>query len=461
MYTSKYRPITLENFVGNKDAVNNIRKWLDEWPKNSKCILIHGATGIGKSLLSELVFKKYNYNIIEVNTEDEKNKDEMKNYVKIIKMVNGQSNALIVNDIECMSDHGFLSTLVECIKITKIPIICTCMNKYEQHIKPILSHCTDIKMWNPYYNDVKPLLLRIIASEKIKIKDAEMKELYEQSNGDIRFMLNTLQVNLKDTSCMKNIENVNIFDTTGKLLDMDLSIEKKWDTYMLNTDLHTLMVQENYINNLLISNDEVVKLENMSYSADALSDADLFNNEIHEDGNWELFPYVVSSTINATIKCNKKAPIKFSQFLGKISIRNKNKRDKLDYNEVKFYNDKNNNINNNNNKKEKKQEIKKKTKINDKKCEINKNETNNSKLTKEELLKECDALGLKKCKSKNKNELIKLIEEKKKEKDNEISIKEEEEIFEIEPKRKIKEKKNTQKVKKTFIIEVVDEENII
>ena len=456
MYTSKYRPTSIENFVGNKDVVNNIRKWLDEWPRSGKCILIHGTTGIGKSLLAELVLNEQKYNIIEVGTEDEKNKDEMKNYVKITKMVNGKLNALIVNDIECMSDYGFISTLVECIKVTKIPIICTCMNKYDQGIKPILSHCKDIKMWTPFYNDVKALLFKIITCEKIKIKEPEIKQLYDQSNGDVRFMLNTLQLNLKNTGCTKNIENINIFDTTAKLIDMDLSIENKWDTYMLNNDLHTLMVQENYINNLLISNDEVVKLENMSYSADALSDADLFNNEIHEDGNWELFPYVVSSTINATIKCNKKAPIKFSQFLGKISIRNKNKRDKLDYNEVRFDND-------DKSQKMKQSKLKcvKEVKVikNTKPSIPNKPE----KETKEQLFERCKELGIKNYKSKNKSELIKLIDEKKKEIEantREMNVVKEEESLEIIVVSKIKKVLKRPKQKKEIIIEVEDEEII-
>jgi replication factor C subunit 1 len=457
MYTSKYRPTTIENFIGNIDAVNNIKKWLDEWPKNSKCILIHGSTGIGKSLLAELILKKYNYNIIELNTEDEKNKDEMKNYVKITKMVNGQLNALIINDIECMSDHGFLSTLSECIKETKIPIICTCMNKYEQSIKPIVKVCAEVKMWNPFYNDVKPLLLKIITSEKIKIKDTEMKALYDESNGDIRFMLNTLQLNLKNTNSIKNIENVNIFDTTGKLLDMDLSIEKKWDTYMLNVDLHNLMIQENYINNLLISRDEVVKLENMAYSADALSDADLFDKHIHEDVNWELFPYVVSSTINATIKCNKKAPIKFSQFLGKISITNKNKRDKLDYNDVKF--GLANKIETSQDSKPKSEAVKKSKKIaSDKK--INNEIVKPEKETKEQLLERCRLLGIKNYKSKNKSELMKLIDEKNKEKKEIIQIEDNTSEMNNEEIIIVPKKKNKKASKKEIIIDVEDEEII-
>jgi hypothetical protein len=78
--------------------------------------------------------------------------------------------------------------------------------------------------------------------------------------------------------------------------------------------------------------DEIKCLENIAYSATALSDMDIVDTEF----NFELSPYVAANCIKATAKCNKKGLIKFPRFLGKISVMNKNKREKLDYNNVKF-----------------------------------------------------------------------------------------------------------------------------
>jgi len=50
-----------------------------------------------------------------------------------------------------------------------------------------------------------------------------------------------------------------------------------------------------------------------------------------------------------------------------------------------------------------------------------------TKLTKTELLAKCEELGIKKCKSKNKEELINLLQNKLTEKENhEVSLEEEE-----------------------------------
>jgi alpha-galactosidase/6-phospho-beta-glucosidase family protein len=112
---------------------------------------------------------------------------------------------------------------------------------------------------------------------------------------------------------------------------MDESIENKYETYWLSNDLHTLMVQENYINNALGSGSDVNrKLQNISYAADALSDVDLFDKMVNMT-NWEFEPHVAMNTINATSKCNKKALIKFPQFLGRTSTIYKNKKNKHSY----------------------------------------------------------------------------------------------------------------------------------
>lgn len=343
MFTTIYRPKKIKNFIGNKGIIQPFIEWLLEWElnKKNKCALISGLTGIGKSLLVELILKKHNYNIINLGLDDDRNKEYMNNVIKPLikskKTFDGQENVLVVSDIDSSADYGFISGLVECIKETKIPIICICDNRYDQSLKPILNYCFDIKMTKPCYQDVYTLIYKIVTSEKIKIKESEIKDLYEQSNGDIRFILNTLQFGQR--KCKKNIESTNIFETTCKMLSVDETIDSKYNTYWLSNDLHPLMIQENYINNTFGIMDQTRKMENLAYSADALSDADLFETQVNM-ANWDFEPHVAVSTINAASKCNKKMMIKFPQFLGRTATIYKNRKDKLNYDEVSFFGEK-------------------------------------------------------------------------------------------------------------------------
>ena len=344
MYTTKYRPNKLSDFIGNKSVIQPFIKWLLEWNpenKNTKCALISGVSGVGKSLLVELILKKHDYNIINLSIDDERDKESISQNIKPLlrtkKTFDGQENCLVVSDIDSLSgDYGFISTLTECIKETQIPIICICDDRYSQSIKPILNYCFDIKLAKPSYDDVYRLIYKVVTTENIKISKSYVDKLYEQSNGDIRFILNNLQLGVKKGDTSKNIQSSNIFDTTGKLLSMDLSIDDKLKYYWMSHDIHNLMIHENYINNTLFARDDVKRLENISYSSDSLSDVDLIDTQF----NFELMPYVAMNTIKATSKCNKKGQIKFTQMLGKISTMNKNKREEIDYNNVKLFEDK-------------------------------------------------------------------------------------------------------------------------
>ena len=74
MYTTKYRPNKLEDFIGNKQVIQPFIRWLLEWDANNKktkCALVSGVNGVGKSLLVELLLKKHDYNIIELSIDDD------------------------------------------------------------------------------------------------------------------------------------------------------------------------------------------------------------------------------------------------------------------------------------------------------------------------------------------------------------------------------------------------------
>jgi len=340
MYTIKYRPNNIENFIGNKNVIQPFIGWLLEWyPKNkkSKCALISGMNGIGKSLLVELILKKHDYNIIHLSIDESRDKETINQTIKPLlnskKTFDGQENALVISDIDHNGgDYGFISCITECIKETQIPIICICDDRYNQNIKPILNYCFDIKLYKPKYDDVYKLIYKVVTNENIKIGKSGVDKLYEQSNGDIRFILNNLQLGFKKGDMHKNSESLNVFDTTGKLLSMDVKLDDKLNYYWSAPDIHALMIHENYINNTLSVRNELNRLENLSYSADSLSVVDLFETVF----DFQLAPYAAINTIDASSKCNKKGMIKFTQFLGKKSTISKNKKDKLNYENATF-----------------------------------------------------------------------------------------------------------------------------
>jgi DNA polymerase III delta prime subunit len=238
-------PKKLDDFIGNRNAVSVFEKWLLEWDssnKKTKCALISGKNGVGKSILAELVLEKYDYHFMNLSNDDERDKKAFNTYIKpFIKTktaLNGKQKALIVSDIDASSgDYGFISALVECIKETEVPIICICDDRFCQNIKPILTCCLDVKLSIPGYDEIYKLVCKVVTLENIKIGKTSVDKLIRESNGDIRFVLNNLQLGLKSGHCMKNIKNSNIFDSKSffvSLFNLDLfgNIKKLDDLFV-------------------------------------------------------------------------------------------------------------------------------------------------------------------------------------------------------------------------------------
>ena len=62
LWINKWKPTDVNDVVGNKQAISKIDEWLSKFDKhNNNSIIISGSHGIGKTLIIELLLKKYNF----------------------------------------------------------------------------------------------------------------------------------------------------------------------------------------------------------------------------------------------------------------------------------------------------------------------------------------------------------------------------------------------------------------
>ena len=340
MLSQRYKPSDISGIVGNKKNIDAIQQWILSIETNvkntKKCLLISGNSGIGKTLSIEVILKSLKYNIVDLNSDDERDKEYIKGNIKpmlqVVKTVFGKKNALVVNDLDCLSDHGFISALIDCIKDTKIPIICTCNDRYNQAFKTFATYCEDIKFRNPSTTEIYNFINPIYKKEKILISEVNAKKLIENSNNDVRNTLNNLQLynHKSEMKFDKDSTQIGIFDMANIMLSQTSDFEKKYKTFWLDSDLSPLMVHENYIANTMKSKNEseankLKNLDDLFAAANCLSNIDLFESDI-EATNWELMPYIAVNCISATANCHTKTQIKFPTFLAKTSTKGKKKR---------------------------------------------------------------------------------------------------------------------------------------
>jgi replication factor C subunit 1 len=357
MLIHKYKPENLENIIGNAPCIKSIQTWFEIWhveqenktktttttkTKTTKtkadtknvCALLSGPNGIGKTLTVELLIKKYDLNPISLNPDEKADKECIaKNIIPSIKRqksFTNKQNIFVIHDIDCYDDYGFISSVVACLKETKIPVIATCNDRYDQSLKPLTPYCLDVKFQKPNASDIVKFVKPIIKKEGIVISDVKLNQIIEDANCDIRNILNNLQLliggNTKITSGLtgstglinsKDKTNTNVFEVTKQLMSQNVELDDKQILFWMNNDLLPLMIHENYPANSIKMKNEVSYLNNIADSIQCLSDIDLFEKDIHMNGNWELMPYTAWHSMKSVANCHAKAMIKFTSFFEK------------------------------------------------------------------------------------------------------------------------------------------------
>jgi DNA polymerase III delta prime subunit len=270
----------------------------------------------------ELLIKKYDLNPITLNPHEKADKEYITKTIipsiQATKSFTKKQNIFVIHDIDCYDDYGFISSIVTCLKKTKIPVIATCNNRYDQSFKPLTTYCFDVKFQKPNASDIVKYVKQIIKKESITMSDAKLSQLIEDSDCDIRNILNNLQllggiVNMNS----KDKTTPNIFEMTKQFMSQTVEMEDKQRLFWTNNDILPLMIHENYLVNNIKMKNEVSYLNNIAESIHSLSDIDLFEKDIHMNGNWELMPYTGWCSIKSVANCHSKTMIKFTSFFEK------------------------------------------------------------------------------------------------------------------------------------------------
>ncbi|GAB2280157.1 replication factor C subunit 1 [Dionaea muscipula] len=345
-WTEKYRPKVPDDVIGNRNLITQLHDWLSRWneqflhskgkgKKNNdsaakKAVLLSGTPGIGKTTSAKLVSQMLGFLAIEVNASDNRGKADakigkgisgsMSNSVK--ELVSNESmsvddrcrskhqkTVLIMDEVDGMSagDRGGVADLIASIKISKIPIICICNDRYSQKLKSLVNYCFLLNFRKPTKQQMAKRLLQIANAEGLKVNEIALEELAARCNGDMRMALNQLQymnlsmsvINYDDIrkrllSSAKD-EDISPFTAVDKLFGFDggkLRMDERLDLSMSDPDLVPLLVQENYLNYMpkLAGNDEngIKRMDLIARAAESIADGDIFNVQIRRYRQWQL-----------------------------------------------------------------------------------------------------------------------------------------------------------------------------
>jgi replication factor C subunit 1 len=367
LWVDKYAPKKLSKFIDNKTHIKQITTWLSEWDdvhikktkkikwnKTNPCaksILISGSPGIGKTTAINLICDDLNYEIHEFNASDCRNKSSIKSHLSDIinnstisfsRTITINKKIIIMDEVDGMSngDRGGLAELTKIIKTSSVPIICICNDRQCDKMRNFVKNCYDIKFKALDPDNMKTYVKKIVKKEGLpKIKSSVLNEIIENSNGDLRNIINTVQfmINKGDASNKGDgeIESnkdeskyITPFDITKEILTLGSNhIDEKYRLITLDKNLISLFIQQNYIKSVESRHlSDLENLESISNASDNMSNSDLIDTYINKNQNYSLYPAHVMSLISATEKSTHVGMLQFPDWLGKNSTRNKSKR---------------------------------------------------------------------------------------------------------------------------------------
>jgi len=202
MWVEKYRPKTLDEVVNQKDAVNGIRKMLDEVHEMPH-LLFTGPPGTGKTTVA-LCIARHLYNdawrehTLELNASDERGIDTIRSKVKTFSQFFDRTlgipfKLVILDEADMMTPEAqtALRRIMEiAARNTRFILICNYLSRI---ISPIQSRCVIFKFTKINKAEVVEYLASICRKEGVKYTKEALEEVYEVTEGDLRKALNLLQ----------------------------------------------------------------------------------------------------------------------------------------------------------------------------------------------------------------------------------------------------------------------------
>jgi DNA polymerase-3 subunit gamma/tau len=222
----KYRPASLEELVGQPDAV----KLIQQQVKNdnlSHAYLFSGPRGVGKTSLARIIATTLGcdpvFDITEIDAASHNKVDDIRDLndsINFIASSPGNKRVFILDEVHMLSNaasNAFLKTLEE-PPAHVIFILAT--TEPDRVLETIKSRTTQIAFKRIRNEEIVETLTKIAKSEKIKIGKEVLKYISNQSEGSLRDAINLFEQTHNTFGDKANIDD--LYSILGKVSNADM-----------------------------------------------------------------------------------------------------------------------------------------------------------------------------------------------------------------------------------------------
>jgi len=227
LWVERYRPVSLENYIGNEHLKTKVSKYISTG--DIPHLLLHGKAGTGKTTLAKLLVSNVDCDQMYVNASDENNVETVRNKIKMFASSVGFKDLKVIILDECdfltPNAQAALRNLMETFS-KHCRFILTC-NYVERIIDPIQSRCQSFQIIPPSKKEVAIHTSKILNTEGVSFENEQIVTMVNSSYPDIRRIINAVQRNIVDNQLIVDTESLVQNDYKLQVLEILQTQDKK------------------------------------------------------------------------------------------------------------------------------------------------------------------------------------------------------------------------------------------
>ncbi|MEM2280437.1 MAG: replication factor C large subunit [Candidatus Bathyarchaeia archaeon] len=305
-WTVKYKPKSLKEVVGNKDAIQKFVEWVKSWDKGvppKRAAFLYGPPGVGKTVTVEALANDFKMELVEKNASDYRTEEAVKHFAGLASQYGslfGAKRIILFDELDGLTgtaDKGGVKAITDIIKTAQCPIVLIANNAFDPRFTVLRNYCLLIEFKKPSTTDVLKHLKGICLKEGIEAEEAALKFIAQRSEGDIRSAVTDLQalaqgkkrLTYDDVSWLGFRDRQETIFTVLRMIIYGKTCEgAKRAVNMTDVDVDMLFewIYENIPNHLTDPRD-------LARAMDALSMADVYRGRIRRTQDWSFVRYVI------------------------------------------------------------------------------------------------------------------------------------------------------------------------